>query len=197
MHYSSFVYKKDVHFFIVPQLIDPSAPEILISIVKGKMSVCKSYSFTLSILLQLACCALVHCTEAQSSRSDSEEPHRLTADRSSSGPSFSDDSARSASGDNVKSSDGLSSGSTDGQCLRNTITSGASSNSYYEMNWPLVLFLFMVFLFVLVAVNIKYCINCVGYTFGFIAYCLIAAADLADNDSNIFYNYYNDYVMTN
>ena len=167
------------------------------------MSVCESFSFTLSILL--ACCALIRCMEAQRSSDSAEELRCLTPNHSddtspstgeeeisnninalnSSGPSFSDDSARSASGDastghhdacssevTVKSSDGIS---TDGQCLQNTITSGASSY-YYDMNWPL--FIFMAFLFVIAAVNVRQCIRT--------AYGRFAAADLAENGSNIF-----------
>ena len=107
-----------------------------------------------------------------------------------SGASFSDNSAR-LGGDaihacsyevTVESSDGLLSGSANGQCFQYT-NSGVSS--YYEVNWPL--FLFMI-IFTFMLVYIKYCINCVGYTLGFIVYCCIVIVAYNDSDILMFNN---------
>ena len=170
------------------------------------MSVYQTSSFALSILL--AYCAVVHCVAAQRSASTvyitisnqylsnsslinfrqssavsvGEAISTTNSALTISEASFSDNNARS--GDDVirevtvESSDGLLSRSMDGQYFRYT-DSGVSS---YEMNWPL--FLFMTIMLLLV--NIKYCINCVGYTLGFIVYCCIVIIVVyVDNDSDI------------
>ena len=175
-----------------------------------------SSQFTLTILL--ACCAVIHSVAAQDlgvyivpgpCPGDREScvtinsNFSLSAFRQNSaiagrGAISTTDSALTISGASLPDSSDCSGGdsihayssevtveSCDGelssQCLRYT-NSGVSS---YEMNWPLLLFM-IVIMFVLV--NIKYCINCVGYTLGFIVYCCIVIVAYNDSDVLIMFN---------